>query len=56
MASAGRRSELHALAFDPQYILFKPNETDVTLCFTPEFMQKIRGLTRSVTRGTSQRS
>ena len=40
MASAGRRSELKALVFDPQYIQFKPKGAGVTLYFTPEFMQK----------------
>ena len=38
MASAGRRSELQALVFDPQYIQFKPKGAGVTLYFTPEFM------------------
>ena len=38
MASAGRRSELQALVFDPQYIQFKPKGTGVTLYFTLEFM------------------
>ena len=40
MASAGRRSELKALVFDPQYIQFKPKGAGVTLYFTPEFMWK----------------
>ena len=40
MASAGRRSELKALVFDPQYIQFKLKGAGVTLYFTPEFMQK----------------
>ena len=40
MASAGRRSELLALVFDPQYIQFKPKGAGVTLYFTPEFMRK----------------
>ena len=40
MASAGRRSKLQALVFDPQYIQFKPKEAGVTLYFTPEFMRK----------------
>ena len=40
MASAGRRSELQALVFDPQYIHFKPKGAGVTLYFTPEFMRK----------------
>ena len=39
MASAGRRSELQALVFDPQYIQFKPKGARVTLYFTPEFMR-----------------
>ena len=38
MASAGRRSELQALVFDPQYIQFKPKGAEVILHFTPEFM------------------
>ena len=33
MASAGRRSELQALVFDPQYIQFKPKGAGVTLYF-----------------------
>ena len=49
MASTGRRSELQALVFDPQYIQFKPNGAQVTLYFTP--CEKIRGLTRSMTLG-----
>ena len=53
MASAGRRSELQALVFDLQ---FKLKGAGVKLYFTPEFMRKIRGLTWSVTRRTSQRS
>ena len=40
MASGGRRSELQALVFDPQYIQFKPKGAGVTLYFTPEFMRK----------------
>ena len=40
MASAGRRSELHALRFDPNYIRFKPKGAGVTLYFIPEFMRK----------------
>ena len=39
-ASAGRRSELHALRFDQNYIQFKPKGADVTLYFSPEFMRK----------------
>ena len=62
MASAGRRSELQALVFDPQYtvytvlmIQFKPKGAGVTLYFTSEFMRKKSGLTRSMTLGTFQR-
>ena len=40
MASAGRRSELHALRFDQNYIQFKPKGACVTLYFSPEFMRK----------------
>ena len=40
MASAGRRSELHALRFDQNYIQFKPKGAGVTLYFSPEFMRK----------------
>ena len=40
MASAGRRSELHALRFDRNYIQFKPKGAGVTLYFSPEFMRK----------------
>ena len=40
MALAGRRSELQALVFDPQYIQLKSKGAGVTLCFTPEFMRK----------------
>ena len=40
MASGGRRSELQALVFDPQYIQFKPKGAGVTLYFTPNFMRK----------------
>ena len=40
MASAGRRSELHALTFDQNYIQFKPKGAGVTLYFSPEFMRK----------------
>ena len=40
MASAGRRSELHALRFDQNYIQFKPKGAGVMLYFTPEFMRK----------------
>ena len=35
MASAGRRSELHALRFDQNYIQFKPKGAGVTLYFSP---------------------
>ena len=31
MASAGRRSELHALVFDPKYIQFKPQSWGLLL-------------------------
>ena len=56
MASAGRRIELQALVFDPQYIQFKPKGAGVTLYFTPEFIcEKIRGQTKSMTSGISQR-
>ena len=40
MASVGRRSELHALRFDQNYIQFKPNGAGVTLYFSPEFIRK----------------
>ena len=40
MSSAGRRSELHALRFDKNYIQFKPKGAGVTLYFSPEFMRK----------------
>ena len=40
MATAGRRSELHALRFDQNYIQFKPKGDGVTLYFSPEFMRK----------------
>ena len=40
MASAGRRSEPHALRFDQNYIQFKPKGAGVTLYFSPEFMRK----------------
>ena len=40
MASAGRRSELHALRFDQNYTQFKPKGAGVTLYFSPEFMRK----------------
>ena len=40
MASAGWRSELQALRFDPNYIQFKPKGAGVTLYFSSEFMRK----------------
>ena len=40
MASAGRRSELHVLRFDQNYIQFKPKGAGVTLYFSPEFRRK----------------
>ena len=40
MTSAGRRSELHALRFDQNYIQFKPKGAGVTLYSSPEFMRK----------------
>ena len=40
MASACRRSVLHALRFDQNYIQFKPKGAGVTLYFSPEFMRK----------------
>ena len=40
MASAGRRSELHALRFDQNYIQFKRKGAGVTLYFSPEFRRK----------------
>ena len=40
MASVVRRSELHALRFDKNYIQFKPKGAGVTLYFSPEFMRK----------------
>ena len=40
MASAGRRSELQALVFDPKYIQFKPKGAGFTLYFSPELMRK----------------
>ena len=40
MASAGRRSELHALRFDQNYIQFKLKGAGVTLYFRSEFMRK----------------
>ena len=42
MASAGSRSELHALVFDTLYIHFKSNDAGVTLHFTPEFAENHR--------------
>ena len=38
--ASGRRSELHALRFDQNYIQFKPKGAGVTLYFSPEFMRK----------------
>ena len=40
MASAGRRSELHALRFDQNYIQFKRKGAGVTLYFSLGFMRK----------------
>ena len=40
MASAGRRSELHALRFDQNYIQFKLKGAGVTLYFRSEFVRK----------------
>ena len=40
MAPAGRRSELQALVFDPQYIQFKPKGAGVAIYVTPELTQK----------------
>ena len=40
MASAGRRSELHALRFDKNYIQFKPKGSGVTLYFSPGSFQR----------------
>ena len=42
IASAGRRSELEALVFDPQYIQLKPKGAEVTLYFTPSSCEKIK--------------
>ena len=53
MASAGRRSQLQALVFDPQCLQFKPKGAGLTLYFTQEFM---RGQTKSMICGTSQQS
>ena len=39
-ASGGRRSELQALVFDPQYIQFKPKGARGYPIFHPEFMRK----------------
>ena len=41
MASAGRRSELRALVFDPQYIQFKPNGACVILYFVIIFHPRV---------------
>ena len=54
MASAGRRSELHALRFDKNYIQFKPKGAGVTLYFSPEFMRKNRSRIKSMIPGISQ--
>ena len=56
LASAGRRNELQALVFDPQYILFKPKGDGVTLYFTPEFMRKNQwpNQVNKLIHGTSQ--
>ena len=56
MASAGRRSELHALRFDQNYIQFKPKGAGVTLYFSPEFMRKNQSRIKSMTPGIFQRS
>ena len=40
MTSAGKRSELQTLRFDPNYIQFKPKGAGVTLYFSPGFMRK----------------
>ena len=40
MAPAGRRSKLHVLRFDQNYIQFKLKGAGVTLYFSPEFMRK----------------
>ena len=53
IASAGRPSELQALVFEPQYIQFKPKGAGV---LAPSSCGKIRDLTKSMTRRTSQRS
>ena len=55
MASAGRRSELHALRFDQNYIQFKPKGAGVTLYFSPESCARIRSQIRSMIPGISQR-
>ena len=40
MASAGRRIELQASLFEPQYMQFKPKGAGATLYFSPEIMRK----------------
>ena len=55
MASAGRRSELHALRFDQNYIQFKPKGAGVVLYFSPESCARIRSQIRSMIPGISQR-
>ena len=56
MASVERHSELQALVFDLQYILFKPKGAGVKLYFSPEFMRENQETeTKPVTRGTFQR-
>ena len=56
MASAGRRSELHALRFDQNYIQFKPKGAGVTLYLSPEFMRKNQSQIKSTIPGIFQRS
>ena len=51
MASAGRRSELQALVFDPQYIQFKPKGLVLHYISALSSCGKIRDLTKSMTRG-----
>ena len=55
MASTGRRSELHSLRFDQNYIQFKPKGAGVTH-FSPEFMRKNQNRIRLMIPGTFQRS
>ena len=56
MASAGRLCELHALVFDPQYI-YSSNLKELCLPYiSPQSScEKIRGQTKSMIRGISQR-